>query len=81
VYGPAQFTQEDVMTCLTSLMEETDKDNKEEDVKTKKEEKEDEEEEEGENKSRKEAHCQKNICSLCKVKILPRSHNGFFYFL
>ncbi len=58
------------MTCLTSLMEETDKENKEEEVKMKKEEK-DADEEEGEKKSRKEAHCQKNICSLCKVKILP----------
>ncbi len=68
------------MTCLTSLMEETDKDNKEmeEEVKMKKEEKEDEEEEEGEKKSRKETHCQKNICSLCKVKILLRPQNGFF---
>ena len=68
MYGPPQFTQLDVEHCLKSLLEEGGRKKEgeeveeEEEVKMKKEEEEEEEEE--------KSDCQKNICSLCKVRMM-----------
>jgi hypothetical protein len=79
LYGPPQFTQEDVENCLKSFLLGTAEDRKQEEaeereVKMKKEEQEEEEEDVVE-KNRQQAHCQTSGCSLCKV-----SCDNFYYF-
>jgi hypothetical protein len=71
MYGPAQFTQQDVEDCRQSLQEAVQKDmedNQEEEEEKEVKMKTEEEEKEGVDKKMiKDEDCQRSKCSLCKV--------------